>query len=543
MYYKTNKNRLFAKVFLLGLFCLTITFTANTQEVANSTSKVISSKAAKGSLYFYSDEGEYIELTYLIKENKKGLTIESYFFDKKDLKFIETKEEFIPKEKKKKRFKKTKSVRTSMEGQRILRVYANLLGRPVLKIGTISYSYAGRAVIEHFNVIEEQKPRGADGDKMHYVHSRTVESDNKKINWNNSDRNLNYGDVQLVVIENQEPLYSQYYSQVYKAEDLSLKANNKIDLPGTYMMVSADNLDNGDITLLMKSVTDNDLAKAVSKHVKRFKTAETFHLKYIRINGDGEVIENIDIPIEQPKESFLIDMRVVGDDSSDEVMIVGTYSQVGPTMPYFKSGPFYDTDAFVVHKAEKLFIAKIAGGKVAFSMSHPIESYLNNVKLIDEASVPKNTSKMKIGAIPITFASVQNKNVLTFQEGNTISLMQIDDQGDIETHYFMTPPKGRILNLLPEYYANDKGDLYLFYYHQPKLKKDASTEDKTKAASARECVVRKMDFANNKIGDGVSITPGGTLDLHDPFFFEDENTFITLGKGRKKEIVLSRIKL
>lgn len=533
------------KIFTL-LTVAAFTSTVFAQKVENSVSQIISSKAAKGSLYDYNDEGAQIQLTYLLKDSKKGKLVETYNFNKSTLAFEGSKEELVTDEK---RFaQKTGSTR----GSKLLRVYPNLLGKPKLKLGYIEYSYVNRARIEKFIVTDELTPKGDAGEKMFYVHHRTEEAKNNQAVVLGQNRLLNIGDVQLIAAEKKEPLFTHYTSMIISAEDLSYRSIEKIQLEYSYQSICGDNLPNGNVAVVLRSFTMNHFPKPnASKGVQaKYKLAKEYHLKYLEFDPSGKVVQNVNIPMEQPASGYTIVLDIVpGDDGS--VAVIGTTRPLKLLANALArmGGPaaVYDEEKNIYYpKVDHLFLAKMQDNQLVFAKTHPINAYLQNGIPAPGSEVPKDIKSMKqvSHALPQNMQVIGDKNLIVLKDGwFRQHIIQVNNQGEIEANYFFDPTKGNMLNASMEFYTNESGKRYAFFYEQPKIKIDSPSEEWAKAAEKRTGSLYAIDPVTKTIGPKVDLTPEASLDVHDPFFFEDANTFVTLGQGRKKEIVLSRIKL
>lgn len=537
---------------LLVLIGLIATFTkVQAQKVETSVSQVISSKAAKGELFEFDNSGSEIKLTYLLKESKKGLELETYSFDKSSLKFKGSNIEM----KSKSDFKNNSG---KVKGSQLLRVYPTPFGKPKLKLGYIEYSYVKRARIEHFIETKEIVPKGDAGEKMFYVHHRTKLADENKKEVLGQKRLLNVGDVQLVglIKDETKPLWTSFSSMIINAKDLSYRSVTNFDLEYSYLPIGAENLPNGDIALVLVSYTKQNFPKPEKskKLMAKFKLAEKYHLKYVQINPSGKIVFQTKIDMEQPASGYTLAVDVIPSENNNDVMIMGSTKPLkilGPPLGHMASAkPMYENEkSIMAPKADRLFIAKIKDGKTIYSKNYEINKFISNPVAANGSSAPSDLAKYvgkwgQLKPIPLSFIEKDGKTMVLFKVGwDKEQIMQLNQSGEIEANYFINAPKGLVININPEVLANSDGNLNYFIYHQPAVKKDASTEDKNKAAAQRTCEVIRINPSNKNIAQPVNITPNGNLDLYNPFFFENPDVIITLGNGRKKEIILTRINL
>lgn len=538
------------RTFLCLFLALWSTAALRAQTVETTVSKVISSKAAKGSLYDYTDDGDQIKLTYLIKETKKALQIETYTFDKATLQFASIEESEVSKT-------SFKSKSGDSKGSRLLRVYPNLAGKPKIKLGYMRYTYYPRWTDEKFIATEELTPKGDAGEKMFYVHHRTEEADNNEIKLHGSKKHkLNIGDVQLIGLVDEAPNYTSYSSLVIAAKDLEVTSRTNFHFEYSYLPISAENLPNGDLGIVFRSFTIKDFPKPKhsQKLMAKFKLAPKYHLKYVQVNTEGEIVQDVNIDFEAPESGYTLAIDVVASDSDNEVMLMGSsrpLKLLGPPLGRM-GGPkatYNNHKSCYTHKAERLFIARIKDNKQVYSKTYAIDQLLSHIVLAEGASAPKNITSYlgkyaQVQAAPTEAINNGGKTMIMLQIGSEGQhVVQLSPTGEIEANYIIALPKGRAVNRYMEAYVNSKGELHLFTYHQKSVKKDATSEQQQKAAEARTGLVFKIDPIAKTLNTPVNLTPEATLDFFDPFFFENQDTIVTLGNGRKKEIVLSRIRL
>lgn len=520
------------------------------QTIEKSVSKVISSKAAKGSLYYYNlnDKEGLLELTYLLKEKGKSIDIETYYFDKSTLEFKESKEEKV--EKTDPRFKKAQG----LKGDRILRIFPSpLSGQIKLQTGYYEYTYVNRAVITNFIKKDQVKPKGDDGEKLVYVHQRTEEADNNKITlWNQSHR-LNVGDVQLFAIQAEEPSYTKFMSLVYDAKTLERKYGQNITLPYSYMPICADNLPNGDIAVVLKPVVKKDFPKwdNSQKIVAKFKIAPNYKYRYLQLNTKGEVVYNMEFDMKEPESGWTLGMDIVPGEKDGEVMVVGTLKSLkllGPPLAkIFGARPIYEEakNIGISVVPDHFYAVKIVKGKQVFSRDFPAERIIENVQIPQGSSTEKPESLKKyfryVGFVAHHFKTVNGKTLLFTQRSNTHThIMQFDETGNYEANYLLAPDKKLVLSAASEMMMGSNGTPYLVMYQQP-AEKDPNSDKQRAALMQRTAYIMSLNVGQKQLGQRVSICPNASIDPYDGMIPESKGQFVTLANGRKKEIVLTRV--
>ncbi|MGB0429815.1 MAG: hypothetical protein ACPGLV_05025 [Bacteroidia bacterium] len=534
--------------FFVGLLCNSIL----AQTVEKSVAKVISSKAAKGNLYHYelNDKSGQFELTYLLKTKKKTLEIETYYFDKSTLEFVESKAEEI--DKNNNRFSAQKRV----EGDKILRIFPHIAsGQVQIQIGHIEYDYVNRAVIRHFIKESQVKPKGDDGEKLVYVHHRTEEANKNTITMWNESYKLNVGDVQVFAIQAEEPSYTKFASLVFDAKTLAKKHFENIELPYSYIPVTADNLPNGDIAIVLKPVVKKDFPKweKSQKIVAKFKLAPNYKYRYLQISPKGKLVQNVLFDVKEPESGWTMNMDIVPTSTDGEVLIAATMKPLKllapPLAKIFGARPIYpeQKDIGIGVIPEYFMVAKISNGKQVFSKTCAANELIQNVVLPEGLSAGKPESMKKYFRYQAFFAqdahSIKGKTLLIAQRVNYNShIIQLDESGNIETNYILSPAKKLVLSDKTSLVKNANGEAFMLFYQQPN-EKDESSEKQLAALMNRQGFTLKVNVATKQLGKMINITPAANLDPYDGIYIENANSFITLGNGRKKEIVLSRISL
>lgn len=522
------------------------------QTVEKTVSKVISSKAAKGSLYYYhmNEDAGHLELTYLIKEKGKSIDIETYSFDKETLDFVESKVEKV--DKSDARFKRNEGPK----GDRILRIFPSpISGQIKLQTGYFQYSYVNRAVIKKFIKKDQVKPKGDDGEKLVYVHQRTEEADQNRVKlWSESHR-LNVGDVQLFAIQAEEPSYTKFMSLVYDAKTLDRKYGQNINLPYSYMPICADNLPNGHIAIVLKPVVKKDFPKweHSQKIVAKFKIAPNYKYRYLQLNTKGEVVYNMEFDMKEPESGWTLGMDIVPGEKDGEVMVVGTMKSLkllGPPLAKIFGGrPMYPEvkNIGINVVPEHFFAVKIVKGKQVFSKDFPAEQIIGNVQIASGSSTQKPESMKKyfryVGLMAHNFKTVNGKTLLFTQRSNTHThIMQFDESGNYETNYLLSPDKKLALSAPTAMMTNSSGKPFLIFYQQP-TEKDPNSDKQQAALMQRTAYIMPLNVDDKTIGKMTSICPNASIDPYDGMIPENKDQFMTLANGRKKEIVLSRVLL
>jgi hypothetical protein len=538
---------------LTPILLLAITVAGYSQKVVQSTSQVISSKAAKGSLYDYSNEGDKIKLTYLLKESKNGLETETYEFEKSSLKFISSKEELV-------QANKFTGKSGEKMGDKLLRIYPNIsTGKPKIQEGHMLYYTHPRYVVGHFIVERELDPKSGAGEKIYYIHHRTEEADNNQIKLTDGhDHKMNIGDVQLLgLIKSDGKIHTRFSSMIINAKDLSYTNVNEFELDYSYTPLAGHNLPNGDIAVVFRSYTMKDFPKPDfnKKNIAAYKLAEDYHLRYLQINTKGEIVQNVKIDMKQPEERYDIYVDISSSNDGKEIMVIGSTREMKVVAPAMTRQAYPRTvwpkrKSVIGNKVERLFVAKISNNKLEFSKNYPIDDLLKNLQVSEGADAPKDVQDYcgKWAQRSIQSTQLYNKNGKTIAlfvkaDGSNNHAIQFSETGEIEANYLIGFPKKMRAHIDMECYENSAGELNLFAYFMPEVKKDAPESEWKEAAKSRGCLVYSLDPKSKSLSKPVNITPNATLDLHDPFFFEGKDSFVTLGNGRKKEIVLSRISL
>ncbi len=541
-----SKNVMLMALALATSFCL------KAQKVETSVSQVISSKAAKGSLYDYTDENDKIKLTYLLKESKKSLDLETYTFDKATLKYEGSTEKEVDKTS----LPVAKSGTT--EGEQLLRIYPHIVsGKPMIQLGYMAYTIYPRYTLGKFVVREELVPKGDAGEKIFYVHHRTEEADNNQVRMEGKDYKVNVGDVQMIGNYKMEPFYSKYTSMVIRAKDLSYAYKSNFDLEHSMAPICATSLPNGDLGVVFRTYTIKDFPKPdySKKVMAKFSLADKYYLKYVQISADGRLVKNVNIDMEQPESGYTMALEIVQNSEVDDILIMGTTRPLkilGP--PLGRMGaprPVYGTDKPIcTHKADRFFVAKISGNELAYSKNVEVNALLSNIVAMEGTEAPKDL-KSYIGKFsqhslkPANFVSKDGKDLVIFSKANGThnQVMQLSSEGDIEANYLLGFPKKRVMNRNMEVVKNGAGELRFIAYHQPAVKSDATSLQKGQAAAMRIAIMYGIDPSAKTVTASANLSPNGSLDLYNPYYIENENTIVTLGNGRKKEIILSRISL
>ena len=528
------------------------------QKMEHSTRKVISSKAAKGSLfeYYINEETQEIELVYKIKETKKKVVLETYYFKRSDLSFIRSKEDEIAKEKLVRRKRKIK------EGEQIslLRVIPNVVtGQIKMAKGYLTYRYVGRGVFQTFHETKKVKPKGMDGDRMIYLHHRTQQP--RMAYWGGLGTghiSMGVGNVMLLAIENKTPLYGEVQAMVYDAHTLTRKYSKSIDLGYSFVPVAARDLPNGNMGVLFKSINEKDYPKGGynKKSLEHYKVAPTFTLKYLELNTKCEVVHDTEIKVPEPESGYTLNLSMAVSEDAQTVTIMGLVNPMtvkGP--PYHKIFPLYvnqQPKPIDLNKPQKTWVIKLQQGQVKFINEFSPEKLLEGAQQPageDELGLNPDSKGVKkllapgANYRPVSSKDINGKTLLYSLKGNNlIHVLILNESGQIDGNYFFNYGKKRIISADMNYHFNSNGELFLFYYEQPKPK-DGTPEEQNKAKSKWTGNVVKVDLTTNQLGPPLNLSPDASLDLYDWFFWENTDSVLTLGRGKKKEIVLSRINL
>lgn len=543
----------------ISTFILTFLFIWNIQgqQITNTTRQIISSKAAKGELmeYYINKETKQIELIYKTKETKKKMVLETYYFNQSDLSFIKSTEEEVIKEKVKWRRKKVKGG----EEIKLLKVIPNIMnGQIKLSKGYISYAYAGRALLSEFHEEMKVKPKGEDGDRLVYLHHRTEQAKLTGYGTAKGDITLGIGNVMLLAMENLEPNYASITAMVYDAHTLDRKITNKIELGYSYMPIAVRDLPNGNMGVVLRSMSLKDIPKPEysKKLMAKFQLAPNYHLKYIEINTKCEVVYNKEIAVPEPESGYYINASISPSEDAEHVTIMALVNPfkikgppLGRVLPQFGVAQNRNID---LHKANKVWIIALHKGEVKYAREYSIPEILSNAvnPKAEKAYLPKSDEKSAqkyfyhgSNVIPVSILVKDNKTLLYLIKGNNLTqVMQLNDKGDIEKNYFISCDKKRIIGQDMQYHISSKGEVFIFSYDQP-APKDGSSTELAKAKENLKGYIMKIDLVNNSISSPIDLTPNANLDIYDGLFQESIDSWLSLGRGKKKEIVLSRILL
>lgn len=522
-------------------------------QIIESTSKqVISSKANKGGLYHYEidTKSNELRLTYLLKKKKDYSLTESYLFDLNELKFKSSTEQ-------EEDLEKLKPAR----GSSVLRVFPAVSGQIKLQLGYISYSHGVGATgtpytLQKFIKEKEVKPKGEDGDRMLYVMHQSFESDNERIEFYGNEYNLNIGDIQILGVANTEPLYTKYEVMVYDAKNLNTKNRNAIDLPYSYKAICGRVLQNGNMAVVLKPFTLKDIPNpgASKGIIEKYKLAPNFNYRYIEINPKGEVIHNTEFTMKEPESGWTINMDIVS--SADGVIITGAMAPLKIKGPPLKKifGPHSVISegprSIVTPKATHYFVSKLVNGTEVYHRDYEWDDLISKM-VSNEWSASKVPTSMKKYLkydwfAPVGMIHSKGKDVIVFQKNNSHQhLLQLNAKtGELEANYLLSPEKKMVLSNAsgPRELFNSSGELFFLTYQQVE-EKDENQEKQQKALGTLKVFITKIDLEKNELGTPIDISPEGNLNPEQGIFILDEDNFITLAFGRKKEIVLSKIKL
>jgi len=535
----------FKNITLFASLILSISILA--QERTHVTNHVISKKASKGYLYDYliNEEENRIELAYALKETPKKLLMETYVFKLDDLSFISSKEEEFEKEK-----VKYKRVKRSKDPIKLLKISSNIVsGKLKLHKGYLSYWSAGRAVLSKF--IEESTPDvyTSKGDKFTYLNHRTETPD---VTGHTAIGHISVGlgNVKIVGLEKEKPYYSKYGFTIYDAHTVTEQLYKSFDLKYSYAPNSVDFLPNGDVGIIFRPIIAENLPKTKGAKEK-FNLDPDKNFVYVQLNTMGEVVANVKFKLDISKKGGLYNLGIAATDKKGEVVLFGVgkpdqYSSLlalnpKALYPTNKDGGAIDIGV----KADKLVVVKIANGKLQFAKQYPMDELVSKAVLTENTKAPSDAQKyVKAGNLTLQDATIDNSgNVLiTMKCRNWHQAMQLSPVGDVVTNFFDNSDLGTCVS--NEFIKNGSGETFWINYDMPKLKSDATSDDYQNAFAQRSGIISKVNSSGKKLEGTISLAPEGVrLDSEEPFKLLNENEFLILGNGKKKEINLSKLVL
>jgi hypothetical protein len=531
------------------------------QEMTSSIIHQISKKASKGELYDYliDEDNNSIELAYLLKETNKTMFMETYIFKLSDLSFISSNEEEVKKEKVK--YKRTKWGRN--EPTKLLKLTPNFItGNIVLKRGYISYGYAGRAVITSF-VSDDRgiKVRTQGGDKFIYLDHQTESRDLSKgilVSKQSSNKtgtinaagtfgwgftSIGEGNVSIIGMEKSKPYYSKYAFTIYDAKTRTEILYKTIDLKYSYSPISAKYLPNGNIGVVFWPI-QTDLLPTSKGVAEKFNCDPNKNFKYIEINTVGEKITDVNFQLEMGKKGGQYNFDIIPSYNKKELVLLGVsrpdYYGAGTMMNPKYIAPSHAKDTpIVLHKAEKAIVIRIANNEVMFIKETPIENFTESISTTEDTKKPKTETLLQ-GYKASQAMTDENGDMLIYGIGDIHKVIQIDQEGNIKVYMDKQDQDWAQVN---ELIQNKAGEVYWVKFDMDKY--DASSnDDMLKSLHDRTGNISKLNTQKGEIVQTISLTPeGATLDEQEPVRWINENEFLVLGSGKKKEISLSKIKL
>lgn len=532
---------------------LLIGFTSQAQELTNSVTKEISKSASKGELYdyFINKEENQIELAYKLKETPKKLVMETYYFKLDDLSFISSKEEEFEIEKVK--YKKVKVDRKQKaDPVKLLKVSASTInGKLKLHKGHLYYWTAGRAILSKFVEEYTKEVSTSQGDKFIYLSHNTEMNDVnddlesvglKHMAWGHITIGL--GNLSIIGMEKTKPYYSRYAFTIYDAHSLEEKLYKTFDLGYSFLPMSIKLLPNGDYGLLFKPLATTNVENFKIKDPDKFKKDPENNFKYIQVNTKGEKVVDVNfkLPITNTKGNF--NVQIIPTDTKGEVILLGMYNkdmfgaaiQLNPKFIGIQN----NGSKINIYKPAKAtgLIIKIANNKIEFKKEFDLDKLLSNVQ---------STKGTKIPDYPLQ--DFEPSTVTTDKEGNILiggltkisQIFQIDKTGNITT-YLDAPDQDWIVST--QFIKNSNDEIYWVNTDKPKYKSGASAEDQLKSKNQQLTVISKINSADKKLGESISLTIDGIfIDIDEPIKMITQDEMLILGHGKKKEISLSKIVL
>ena len=519
------------------------------QEVTNNIIHQISKKADKGELYDYyvnKDKGQ-IELAYKLKETPKKLLMETYIFKLSDLSFVKSFEQEFEKEKV--RYKRVKQLEKNI---RLLKVSPNYVtGKLKLKKGRLSYNDAGGYLISQFIKESETDVKTQQGDKFIYISHKTEMPETSAFgNLGGRPVSLGVGNVSIIGMEKTTPYYSKYAFTIYDAHTTKEKLYKSFDLEFSYSLLSFKYLPNGDIGMVLQSIQKEQLPKTKGA-TNNFKINPEKDFRYVQVNTMGELVNNTSFKLATSPKGGMYSIDIITTNKPNEVVLLGVMKPDGfgapkQLNPKFIAPNFNGTKGFDIGvKATNVIAVKILNDKVIYNQEIAVADLVGKPKNTGNTKAPSDAQKY------IRYAGFKSFQALTDNAGNTLitgkcrnyhHIIQLDNQGNIVVNYFDASNQDWSVN--NQFITNDNNELFWINYDMPKHKDDAGNADRRKAFEQRTGVISKINSTSKKIEKTIDLTPEGvSLDAEEAITFVDSKVVLVLGKGKKKEISLSKITL
>lgn len=541
-------KKLTVSIVLLASVMFT-TNVASAQEVTNNITHQISKKADKGELYDYyvNKEKGQIELAYKLKETPKKLLMETYIFKLSDLSFVKSFEQEFEKEKV--RYKRVKQLEKNI---RLLKVSPNYVtGKLKLKKGRLSYNDAGGYLISQFIKESETDVKTQQGDKFIYISHKTEMPETSAFgNLGGRPISLGVGNVSIMGMEKTTPYYSKYAFTIYDAHTTQEKLYKSFDLEFSYTPLSFKYLPNGDIGMVLQSIQKEQLPKTKGA-ANNFKINPDNDFRYVQINTKGDLVTNTSFKLKTSAKGGMYSIDIVATNKPNEVILLGVMKPDGFGAPkqlnpkFIPVANFNDKGVDIGVKATNAIAIKILDSKVVFNQEIAVADLVGKSNNTSGTKAPSDAQKY------IRYAGFKSFQAVTDDAGNTLitgkcrnyhHTIQLDNQGNIAANYFDASNQDWCVN--NQFITNDKNELFWINYDMPKHKDDASSEDKRKAYDKRTGVISKINPTSKKIEKTIDLTPEGiSLDAEEAITFVDNKAVLVLGKGKKKEISLSKIVL
>ncbi|MFK7972175.1 MAG: hypothetical protein AB8F95_17530 [Bacteroidia bacterium] len=551
------------------LILASLAIAVKAQTIVKSVNEKISGKAAAGNWIDYSVDpatGD-ISFTFETKKTKSKAKYETYSFGS-NLAYNGMTESELELEKAKKKFKLLKN---KPKATKLLRVGKNLLtGQMKMELGTISYWYAGRALISRFDTDKKVKPKGDDGSKLLLVHSRTEDpfaagttsssffgQTRQNVKLTTTTTNLfpisyNVGDVLAVVYEKSGRIFQDYAFLVYNAKDLTRKLTKKITLDHAYRPVYVRDMPNGDIGLIFAPITEVDVAKTGRYSEIAFSDKPNF--KYLRINTKGETIA--DVNFELPKNKigipYMLSLIPATDPEDLSVYLTGygnpDFLGMGTKeMAASFAAPNGNTLPRMTNmtgkKLNTLVLGKFQNNKLAYLKTmNPTAFWKKGVAASSDVSMPteKDAGKFFLGHIVFQFAGeINGKNYLTATNATTGHIFTIETgtSGDIEKVY--TDQRKKVEFQEAILFPKASGEIVVLYTHQPKAKEASERSELNYERSIEASVIKP----GGNMSTAKSLLPKKHfVDLVDPIKALGNGEVLILGHSSKKDLTLSHVK-
>lgn len=494
----------------------------------------ISGKAYKGGLqgYVVDEASNSIQMTYIIKDSKRKLVLEHYYYDL-DLNFVKKEQEEIEKDRARTKFKWYWDDNT--EPIRLLKVGNNVAGQVVLKKGYLQIHVANRSVWTTFETTDKMKPKDADGDKMSLVTFRTeIPLFKDGTGWN-PERELTValGDATVVAHVNNDIPYKDYTAMVIEVQSLEMVKKNNFSFDYLYFPLADAEMGNGDLSVLFGPLNGQTIVtKALKKGAEDYPfNPNQKEVIYMRFSPDARINERYSFEL----PTLNSHLKIV--DEGDGVALIGVADEITPTfmaMPWVTREPGY---SLLLTKPTHFIYVRLEDGKTQFISSTELGKMLDNSVLPEgsKAKLPpsdKPQNYFNTNYLKVTEAFEMGGRHYVCTNTDIQNVMQFDGSGNFEKAYFNPIDKGSALtqrSIIP-------GPGNSIYW--------LSLETDTKDTGKRWLKVVRIDPSAKTMGS--VLIPGRKKYSMDPqtpaVAVNNGSQLIVLGSGKKK-VYLGKVDL